>query len=227
MKNITYLFIASLFTVLTSLGQNQQSSKKVNLNLAQNSFHKLENGALLIRLKTNKNKIDALIEHGYIAESEKVKHEQEAYNKEIMKAFREEFNFCPYFFFYSENSESVRLKDFSKAIFLNENLEIDETISMNSDEFLTAEFGNIAQDTTMHKDSYIVSTHDGYHKKESYWGGPIFQFGALVIMNDEFIQLKSPFPYYIRTFSSIPLFKRSKYKVVAKLNEKLIEFKTQ
>jgi hypothetical protein len=48
-------------------------------------------------------------------------------------------------------------------------------------------------------------------------------FGALVIKSDQFIQLKKPFPYYVRTFDSLPI-KRSPKTVVKKMNKKLHRF---
>lgn len=45
-------------------------------------------------------------------------------------------------------------------------------------------------------------------------------FGALLIKNDQFIQLKDPFPFYVRTLSTLP-YKRQPATVVVKIYKKL------
>jgi hypothetical protein len=48
-------------------------------------------------------------------------------------------------------------------------------------------------------------------------------FDALIISSDKFIQLRRPFPYYVRTRDAMP---KSKviFKTVAKMNKKLHRF---
>ena len=43
-------------------------------------------------------------------------------------------------------------------------------------------------------------------------------FDALKIMNSQFLQLKKPFPYYVRTYDSLPV-ERKLSKAVAKMNQ--------
>ena len=224
MKNICLLILSLFLLSNNSYSQSTPLSNKAKLEVSNYYFSKLSNGALLVRLKSNKRKIDALKDRGYIDEARRVEMNQNHYNKEIISAFTNEMTFCNTYFFYSDQSNNVREKDFSEPFFLDSNLVIDESIEFSFDDFLIAEFGNVAQDTASYKDFYITSGQNGKTKKSSYWAGPNFHFGALVIMTDDFVQLRKPFPSFVRTFDSIPLFRRATFKVVARLNDKFLRF---
>jgi len=132
--------------------------------------------------------------------------------------------FVPLTFFYSDYSQEVLDKQFDKVEFLNANLQYDSTIIFNNTPFLTAEFGIIEQDTAKYFDGYyIVEGKDGLEKLTKYSGGTDMTFGALIIKNELFFQLRKPFPYYSRTLSSIP-FKRKPKNVIAKMNRQLHNF---
>lgn len=224
MKNIC-LFILSLI-LLSKNGYSQSTSlsNKEKLEISNYYFNKLNNGALLVRLKSNKRKINALKDNGYIDEARRVEMNQNHYNSEIINAFTNEMTFCKTYFFYSDQSNNVKNKDFSEPFFLDSNLVIDESIEFSFDDFLIAEFGNIAKDTSNYKDFYITTEQNGEMKKPSYWGSQNFHFGALVVMTDDFVQLRKPFPSFVRTYDSIPLLKRATFKVVARLNDKFLRF---
>jgi hypothetical protein len=61
------------------------------------------------------------------------------------------------------------------------------------------------------------------NKTENYYGSSDMGFEALIVKNDQFMQLKSPFPYYVRTFNSLPV-RKSNNKTVKKMNDKLFHF---
>ena len=224
MKNRTLLILSLFLASNNAFSQNQPLSNTDKLEISNHYFNKLSNGALLVRLKSNKRKVNALIDRGYVDEARKIEINQDVYNKELISAFNNEMTFCETYFFYSEESNKVRQKDFSEPFFLDSNLDVDSSIQFGLNNFLIAEFGNVAQDTSSYQDFYIIDTQNGKTKKTSYWGGPNFHFGALVVMTDDFVQLRKPFPSYVRTFNSIPLFRRATFKVVARLNDKFLRF---
>lgn len=220
-----FLLLVFITSSLSSIAQNVPPSNFQLRLVANESIDKLRRGALLVRLKSNQRKIDALKKYGYEEQAKAVMLEQENKNKEIIHSFKNEFYFCETYFFYSEHSKSVKDKDFSTPIFLNENLEIDSTIEFSSNEFLIAEFGNIKQENipyTAHNALRRDST--GVKLVPTYCSQPNFGFGALIVMNDEFVQLRRPFPRYVRTFATIPFLKRSIRTVVSKLNVKLLTY---
>ena len=213
------LLMAALPLVLSA--QNEVDSNYDRYSYSVNQKIKLAAGVLLVRLETKQRKIDLLKEYGYVDEAEIVFSEQKMKNLEIVRSFTEDFTFCPSLFFYSDHSEEVLHKDFSSPFFLDSNLEIDESIKLSTENYLIAEFGNVQQDTLSVRDFYY---QNGNKRKPSYWGSPNFHFGALVVMSDEFIQLRHPFPNYVRTFDSLPLFERAIDKTIKRLDKKLLAY---
>ena len=128
--------------------------------------------------------------------ADRIVKEQIILNKKIVAAFRNQFNFCPVYFFYDTYSDSIRLNHFNSVVFLNDSLKPESGLNFVPVNFLTAEFGSV--DSEM-------------------------QFDALVIMDEQFQQLKHPFPYYVRTFESLP-FRRKPVVVVQKMNESLWDY---
>jgi hypothetical protein len=220
-----FLLLVFITTSLSSIAQNVPPSNFQMLIESSDNIYKLYKGVLLVRLKSNQRKINALKKYGYEEQAKAVMFEQESKNKEIIHSFKNEFYFCDTYFFYSENSNSVRDKDFSTPIFLNENLEIDSTIELSSNEFLIAEFGNVKQDETPYVDNYAIrKDSSGVRLVPTFWGGPYVNFSALRLMTDKFVQLRRPFPRYVRTFEGIPFLKRSTSITVGLLNRKLFTY---
>lgn len=167
----------------------------------------------------------ALRKMGKNKSADKLQSIQNDFNISIIIAFREYFNFCPVYFFFSDYSKYVKEKKFEKVVFLNNNLEPDSGIRFTGKSFLTAEFGITEADTSKNfAGYYYVKNKNGVERKAKYYGGTNMGFGALIIMSDELVQLSRPFPYYIRTFDSLWLFERSTGTVVKKLNKKLNKF---
>jgi hypothetical protein len=161
---------------------------------------------------------------GEIKLADKIELQQADLNKEIINAFQNNFNFCPTYFFYSDYSREVSENQFDRVEFLNNQLQPDTTITIFNRTFLTAEFGTIEQSPPKKFNGYDYTPgENGPERTTSYIDGPNMGFGALVIKSGQFKQLSSPFPYYVRTFDSLP-FKRSPITVVKKMNRKLHRF---
>ena len=218
------LFLIILVLPFLSFAQNTPPSNEELRQRANHSFVVLKENVLLVRLKSNIKKINALKEYGYVVESKEFQNLKDVENREIVKSFKDEFSFCDTYFFFSENSNLVRAKDFSEPIFLDENLKIDPSVVLPTDSFLIAEFGHVMSDPGPYKDFYISDPEDGFNKRTSYWAGPNLRFGALIIMNNQFVQIRRPFPRYARTFDSLPFLKRSIVNTVARLNKKLFKY---
>lgn len=220
---INKIKILFLFILLSTFifAQQQDDSRKVNQEPGtplsmEDEIKKLKNGVLLVRLQTKEKSITALKKEGQNELAHKIDSIQSKYNKDIVSAFRKSFSFCPVYFFLSNNSENVLSKKINEIVFVNDSLETDSTIHLKNSAILTAEFGSIEQDTTQYLNGSL-------HGEKSYQGGPDMKFDALKIMSDRFIQLKSPFPYYIRTWAGTP-FERPLSKVISKMNDQLSNF---
>jgi len=181
--------------------EKEPGYRKIRIQSSENQILKLKESALLVRLKTSENKINALREAGKYDEAEKVRNIQEYENQKIIDAFKQNYDFSEVYFFYSYDSEKVRLKQFEN-IFLNESLKVDSTIRFNFDrDFFTAEFGYLAQDTIKYySHSSIDPAEKGGVKQRAHYYKPSsnFDFYALRIMDQNFVQLNRSFPYYTR-----------------------------
>ena len=139
MKRIAFIsLLLFLFVDLSSIAQSKKNTANQNIQL-------LKNGALLVRLKTSENLINAYLKKGNTAEAEKIKEEQLKKNKEIVAAFKSQFTFCKVYFFYSNNSTKVKEGNTVGCLF-NSEFEIDST-------FLVGEFDESA---TTSIDAFII-----------------------------------------------------------------------
>ena len=176
---------------------------------------------MLVRLRTRSNSINALRKAGNEQVAKRIEDAQAERNRSIVQAFKQEFDFCPVYFFFSDDSKNVRDHKLSEVRFLNDQLQHDPSIQFAGKNYLTAEFANIEQDTLKRFNNYATDPADS--KEKRYYGGTNFGFAALIIKSDQLVQLRRPFPYYVRTYEGLP-FKRKKATVVKILNKELHQF---
>lgn len=187
----------------------------------------LKNGALLVRLKTKENSINALREIGDTVKANLIIENQNRFNKTIISAFRKNYTFSPVYFFLSSFSDTIRNHKLNDVVFVNDQVVPDPSVKPNASQFLTAEFGNVSQDTASYlSGTYLAHTEDGLKRDESYYGGTDTKIQAIVIMSDKFIQLCDPFPYYSRVRQTNPA-QKDLDKATKKLNENLINYYNQ
>ena len=224
----TFIICILILSYGIGIAQEKRDKKinyhKVYKSLAREEINQLKNGALIVRLKTMKNSIEALKKIKKVEQALDLELKQKKFNLSVISAFKNNFNFCPTYFFFSDSSNNVRDKKFENVIFLDDSLHSDTSIKFIYKSFLTAEFDIIDQDTT------IFSTHFGsqYNAQsgtdiKNYYGGPNLNFNALIIKSDVFIQLRQPFPYYVKTYDLYP--KKEKLDNVVKvMNKNLMDF---
>ena len=167
----------------------------------------MKNSVLLVRLKTSANTIAALRKIGDEDEANEVMKKQIIENKLIIKEFKENFDFCNVRFFYNNRSRDIKKNKFDN-VFLDDSLQIDNSIKINTESVFIAEFGNLEQDTAKHFSDYSYERNDEgiIEEVENYYSPGIdFSFYALRIMDDNFVQLSRPFPYYVKVGHSISL----------------------
>lgn len=178
---------------------------KAQINLLKNG------GALLVRLKTNANTIAKLKTAGNIDLATQVERETFIRNKGIVRAFTNEFKFCPVYFFNSEFSDSVKHKKLDH-IFLDSNLIVNPSIICTANFFLIAEQGAIYESSLG-----IVPESKAGNAVER--GSPTKEV-SIVVKNRYFIQLHKPFPYYQKGYS----LKKYYSAYVIKFNDALEEY---
>jgi hypothetical protein len=222
-----------LFLIVSAIGiaqESHQGKKKISFRKQLKAstkvqINQLKNGALLVSLKTNKSKIAALKKIGRNDQAQALEEKQRQLNKSILAAFKAKFNFCTTYFFFSDYAIYAKERAFDKVVFLNDSLIPDSNIMFQNKTFLVASFGKLEQDTAKHLSHYTLASDNNFSVTQvrNYYGGPNMGFDALIISSDKFIQLRRPFPYYVRTRDAMP---KSKviFKTVAKMNKKLHRF---
>lgn len=144
-------------------------------------------GALLVRLKTNKNTINRLKAAGNSDLATQIQRQTEVTNKIAMASYLQEFNFCPVYFFYSDYSDSVKHKNLT-GVFLDSTLTINPSIVCNKKFYLIAESGTVYN-------SSLGIVPESLADKAVEKGSPS-RDAPIVIKNRYFIQLHKPFPYF-------------------------------
>lgn len=213
-----FLFLILLIPIISCSPKehiiNHRKEAKIK---SEKQIVELHDGVLLVRLSTKKNTIAAMKKAGKIKLANKTETKLKERNQLIINAFRNNFNYCPVYFFYSDYSKYVTNNHLENVIFLNDSLELDQTIKTTKQTFFIAEFGAIYPDTT----KYATRHYYGNGKKEvKHYGGSEITVTALIIKDNHFAQLKEPFPYYVRERKGMP-FQRSIHQVVLNMNFKL------
>jgi hypothetical protein len=224
----TALLILINLLSICSFAQNDSlknvSANRRNKMIMEQKIRKLHDGVLLIRLQTKENSIRELSAKGQNEMAEKIKHDQAVYNKEIIKVVRKYFNFCPVYFFTSSYSKYILSNHPDSVVFVDDSLQEDPQIRISNKNYLTAEFSPVKADTAKYySDYYVDYTKDGAVRKKEYYGSPELNFMSFRIMSEYFVQLRKPFPYFVK----IPgdnLLKERFIKPVKKMNSKLAEY---
>lgn len=162
--------------------------RKRRMVIAAWQINQLKEGALVVRLKTNKKLIDALNKQGKIALAEEKRLEQMAINLNTMRAYLLNYTFSKIYFIYSNSSDSL-LQGARTNIFLDTSLLVNKTITMKETFYLLAErdYAYNSSIGFVPEDSAKVQIETGNSIKEV----------PIVIKNKYGHQLKGPFPYYV------------------------------
>lgn len=168
--------------------QFEKFKKKKNA-VANWQINELKQGAIVVRLKTNKKLIDDLIAHGKTDLALEKEKEQYVINANTYHAYKDYLKFCKVYFILSNSSDSL-LNGTRSGIFLDSTLKIDPSITMNEKFYLLAErdygynssIGFVTEDTA---------------RKVIEGGNPVREM-AIVLKNKYGHQLKGPFPYSVK-----------------------------
>ncbi|PCJ23275.1 MAG: hypothetical protein COA97_11945 [Flavobacteriales bacterium] len=227
MKYLLFLF---LFSPLISFAQKEEvvSHKRKDIKearveakiKAKEQVLQLHDGVLLVRLSTRKKSLAAMRKANKNKLADKTENKLRIKNQKIVNAFRVNFNFCPVYFFYSDYSKYVRNSQLDNVMFLNDSLQLDSTIKVSSNKYLTAELGITEPDT---KKYGSTTGFESGEKTTTYYGGPEITVTGLIIKDEQFEQLRKPFPYYVREFSGLPFY-RAIHKMVLIMNNNLQKF---
>ncbi len=150
-------------------------------------INQLKTGALVVKLKTGRTLINELYKAGNTEMANDKKLEMFIVNKNIMMAYRDNYNFGKVYFIYSSANDSL-MSGARKGIFLDTNLTVDPTIEIKENFYLVAESDNI------YNSSIGFIPEDSARKVKEH-GNPSGQVVDIVVKNKYGHQLKKPFPY--------------------------------
>lgn len=161
--------------------------KKRREEVSKWQINQLKNGALLVRLHNNKYLAGQLRKRGQNDLAVQKEHEAFAINKNIVRAFNRYYKFSKVYFFYSEQSDTLARGTHS-GVFLDTNLTIDPSITLNENFYLIAEKDDIYNSSIgfVREDTARFVKETGNATKEA----------PIVIKNKYGHQLKEPFPFY-------------------------------
>lgn len=179
------------FTLVFLLLISFSLSAQTDLDKAKAQLHELKNGVLLVRLFTNDAKISGLEAAGKTSEANKTAEAQQRENKDILLSFSQIFQFCPVFFFYSDDSEYIRNGNFDGKIF-DSSLTLVNPSEIKESVF-TAEFSETEN----------------------------LGIEGLIIMDEQLFPLEAPFPFYQRKYTVFGTVRLTKSRMVHRLNNKL------
>ncbi len=219
--------ICTSISILTLLFNVLYAQEEVDTpeRSAAEQIQELHNGVLLVRLPTKQNSIDALMKSDRKQQAEQVRLQTRNKNLELMAAMRDEFTFCPFYFFYSYDSEHILNGQLDSVTFLGEDLNPLSNVAIGDKLFYTAEVTLVSQDTSQKgKNLRDSEESDRDNQNETkFYGGANMRFQALIIKDSQFNQLRRPFPYYSRTLNSF-FMKKTLEEVVETMDQKLWKF---
>ncbi len=148
----------------------------------------LKEGAIIVRLPTNKLAIDKFRAIGNEEAAERKENETIALNKLYYRALSNYFKFCKVYFMYSSSTDSL-LKGTRQGLFLDSNLVRNDSIKLDVAYYLFAD-----KDVVYNSSIGLVPEAQALQVKEA--GTPTKQC-FVVFKNKYGHQLKHPFPYFI------------------------------
>lgn len=214
---ITFLLI--LGNINEGTAQEEQSAREIRYEKARGMVKELKEGILIVRLPSEQKKIQELERLAALEESSNnmkkqykksiktiIKDRDES-NKALVAAFSSVYDFSEVLFFY--DTASVAIKEGRQTGFVNSSLKEDPTINLNNKAFYVLRQGGLDASTSTGLD-------------------------AIVVMDNQFVDLQRPFPYYVRIRGFMQVFKkifspgkgseRTAIELVERLNEQLWVF---
>ena len=191
---LIFIFFIGLFFSIDCLAQ--KLSRADRRAIAERAIEDLENGSLVLRLKSKRNKIRELnkllanpdlnvnnvLKSRLKKKLERTIADRDRYNLILIKAFETHYTFSDVYYMYDTATISLRDGE-RKGIFLNEKMELDPSIEMKEGPFFIMRGGNTDNTTTT-------------------------GISGLVVMNAELEDMQRPFPYFTRSKKIDNFFRR-------------------
>jgi hypothetical protein len=184
----------------------------------------LKDGVILVRIHSRSREINYYEKYSNFKEVKRIETKTNAFNKDLIKAFRSTVDICPVYFFEDTFSTAIVAGDIEKVIFYNDSLTLDPTIKISKSNFFIAELGVTEGDTSGYRSDYIITNNDkGTVREVRLHNDGNLNISAFVIRDRNFVMLHGPFPYYSKIMGKTPSFFRMKKKLLI-WNQKMKSF---
>jgi len=197
-----------------SFGQDitRLEEKKQATETAKTHLQEMQNGFLLVRLDDKKKEIDYYLKFQNFDEAKKIKRQQDNINEQIRLAFTKYFTLCPVYYFNMSDSRSLLDKKYSEVIIFDALEQTVSNVDLATSKFYIAEFGVANQDEVTNDEN----VNEGEYNEK-------MALSALVIRTSELLELRDPFPYFVR-YNSMGGLKSRYLTPVKKMQDKLTAF---
>ena len=215
-KIILFTLLFSFTTFSFSKDQKQELKEK-----AQSQIVQMKQSIILVRLSDKAPVIKALEEKGMEQRAKAVKAKQDAINKEIMLSFSK-FDFCQVYFFYSNDSEFLKNRNFSKVQLYEAPNLLAKGVKLDTN-FFVADYGMLTNEKEL-KNETAQKEKSGVTKQKKYKGSDVnTSIKCMYLRDHNFNQLESPFPFYVR-FHPTPIQSLSYKQLAERMNKQLTKF---
>lgn len=169
----------NLFILLSCLiFASSCKSYRMRSEVARNHIFTLKEGVMLVRLQTLEGKIKNLREIGQQERADETEKKRDEKNRHIVQAYKDHFDFCPVYFFYSGDSKEIMNGNFEGHL-MNFDLEsIAVPAELSVDNWLMSEFARNQEPISGGSENATTGLR------------------ALIIKDRDLVQLKKPFPKY-------------------------------
>jgi hypothetical protein len=195
---LTFFAFGSIESLLAQEVPVNEKPRVVRYEKAQKHIQALKKGTLLIRLKTDERKIEALKKAGKEEEAKKMLADQQQKHKEIANAFSKAYTFSKFYFFYNKNSREIGARNFA-GLLLDANL-------------------NPVNETKVAETFYVLDSEEVMFETMN---STVVGFGVL---NQKYELLEEPFPYYVRKREGLAMFRRTYRDMVLILQKEFHDF---
>ena len=186
MKSFNIYFICIFATVICVSSCKTYKAKRVD---AVGQLEMVKENALLVRLNSHNNKVEALRKASEFEEAERLLQNDIEENQKTIEAFRENYTFSKVYFFQSSDGNKLKNGEYDQVtLFDTDNNEIHDKAFLKNG-YLVATFSSVYQYQLVYEDGEQIRV-------------PIAGIGglpALVVLDKDYIQLSNPFPFRVPT----------------------------
>lgn len=213
-----YIFFFFLIS-LTGFSQNATFKSNADFQQAMNKKAKkdiqtLKNSVVLVRIHGRSQEINYYKKYNNFEAAHKIELETQEFNRDLIKAFRQSYKFCPIYFFEDTFSRQILSGNLNQVIFYSDSMTLDSSIKVTNSDFYIAEFGITEGDTSGYWNDYKITTNEeGTNRETSLYREENLHISAFVLRDKNFVMLHRPFPYYSKLFGKSPSFVRMSKKI--------------